>query len=274
MESKKLHEQPGTNLPKFPEWEQPKVNPNKLNIKRKKAKNNYKEDEKSITEKDINITYLNVQGLNHNKFIELSNLINKNKFIFITETHMNYDNLKPNDDIICINKMRKENDKKGGGISMLYKKDCNMVISEIEVNNPDILCVKIATKITQMIIITVYVSVLNKQEDKIRNMKIQKEMEKLLMDFNEDKILIIGDFNGHIKEIGKQKENYNGKVMKNLVDRHSLEILNLSEKCEGKITWKRASQSSTIDFALANEKALTDFKRMKTTKFLTHQITT
>ena len=41
--------------------------------------------------------------------------------------------------------------------------------------------------------------------------------------------------------------------MKNVASRHSLEILNLSEKCKGKKTWKRGDMNSTIDYALANE---------------------
>ena len=85
------------------------------------------------------------------------------------------------------------------------------------------------------------------------------DLENILEKFNDNKIILIGDFNGHIKEIGKQNENYNGKIMKNVASRHNLEILNLSEKCKGQTTWKRGDMSSTIDYALANEHMLNNF---------------
>ena len=112
-------------------------------------------------------------------------------------------------------------------------------MNQIETNNSDILAINIENKNNKnmkLIIITIYMSVLNKQEDKKRNQNIQNETEKILIKYSENKILLIGDFNGHIKELGKQKEDYNGKILKSIIDRHNLELLNLNKNCEGEIT--------------------------------------
>ena len=48
-----------------------------------------------------------------------------------------------------------------------------------------------------------------------------------------------------------------------MVERYNLEILNLNEYCEGKITWKRTTQFSTKYFAIVNERLLKDFVSRK-----------
>ena len=152
---------------------------------------------------------------------------------------MKYNKIKHSNNITWINKMRDKEDKKGGGISLIYNKENNVVVNQIETNNSDILAINIENKNNKnmkLIIITIYMSVLNKQEDKKRNQNIQNETEKILIKYSENKILLIGDFNGHIKELGKQKEDYNGKILKSIIDRHNLELLNLNKNCEGEIT--------------------------------------
>merc|ERR1712237_194441 len=92
------------------------------------------------------IVYLNVQGLTHSKFVELSTLLDDNKFILLNETHMKYNKIKHSNNITWINKMRDEKDKKGGGISLIYNKENNVVVNQIETNNSDILAINIENK--------------------------------------------------------------------------------------------------------------------------------
>ena len=64
----------------------------------------------------------------------------------------------------------------------------------------------------------------------------------------------MGDFNGHIGIIGQQKEDKNGKFVKQLAELYNMSILNMDEKCTGESTWSRNNVSSTIDFVLINDK--------------------
>jgi len=69
------------------------------------------------------------------------------------------------------------------------------------------------------------------------------------------KIMVVGDFNGHIgQEKGEWerwgKENENGRNLLRLVEKRNLTIANKSRKCKGRWTWSSRGQKSTIDFAL------------------------
>ena len=48
--------------------------------------------------------------------------------------------------------------------------------------------------------------------------------------------MIIVDFNGHLKGLGYQGENYNGKLVLELVHENNLLLMNIYEKCSGKYT--------------------------------------
>ena len=105
-----------------------------------------------------------------------------------------------------------------------------------------------------MHIILVYFSVTNGLEDKIRNSKMRKEAEKIIGNLEEgnEAYLILGDMNGHTGLIGQQKENENGKMIKDWMNNFGLILLNLDEKCEGTYTWRRNDQKSVIAYALVN----------------------
>ena len=204
----------------------------------------------------LEIKYINIQGLTHEKFVEVAQLLDKEQILILTETHLMYDRIKHDPNFKALHKMRDSNDKKGGGICLITRNVFQMEVEEIEVKNSDIMYVKMENGDDTLHLVTVYMSVINKPEDKKRNIAIQKELESITETLSDENLLIIGNFNGHIAEIGYQKENYNGKIMKSFVDRHNLSILNLLDECSGKITWSRGIQYSTIDYMLANENLL------------------
>ena len=68
-------------------------------------------------------------------------------------------------------------------------------------------------------------------------------------------ILIMGDFNGRIGDKiygGDPVLNSNGKRLLNFCNDASLDIVNCSRKCHGKITWFRHPFSSCIDYFLSS----------------------
>ena len=198
------------------------------------------------------LKYINIQGLSDCKVAELENLMkNNNEIMFLTETQMKYDKLKENN-LEIIHKMRESGDKKGGGPCIMKNKDSNIKIEQKKINNSDVMHIVINTKHIKINILLVYFPVNNKKKDRIRNIKIRKDIECCLPKI-EGNIMIIGDFNGHIQEIGYQKEDYNIKVIKDIASKHNFIILNMDDRCKGKTTWERNQQKSTIDFVLINE---------------------
>ena len=51
-----------------------------------------------------------------------------------------------------------------------------------------------------------------------------------MMLFQKNKLLILGDFNGHIGVLGTQKLNRNGK---RVIENFNLNLSNLDDKCNG-----------------------------------------
>ena len=62
----------------------------------------------------------------------------------------------------------------------------------------------------------------------------------------------MGDFNGHIGLLGKQKLNRNGKVVLNLMEKYNLILLNMDANCCGETTRSQNNEQSTIDYVLVN----------------------
>ena len=75
-------------------------------------------------------------------------------------------------------------------------------------------------------------------------------------------LLVVGDFNGHIHCLGYQREDTNGAMIMEWLNHYNLSLLNINEKTRGVVTWERANQKSTIDYALANGEMHSLFQEM------------
>ena len=60
-----------------------------------------------------------------------------------------------------------------------------------------------------MVIFIIYLDV----KDRERNRKIIEDLERNLENHEEENILLIGDFNGHLGFIGMQQINFNGQMI-------------------------------------------------------------
>ena len=65
-------------------------------------------------------------------------------------------------------------------------------------------------------------------------------------------IFLLGDFNGHLQELDGA-DNVNGTKLQSFAMQNNLIIGNLMDTCDGKVTWSRGEQSSTIDYALIQD---------------------
>ena len=63
---------------------------------------------------------------------------------------------------------------------------------------------------------------------------IKKEIKKQILKSDEDEaVFLLGDFNGHTRTIGEQQQNYNGKLLMDLIIECNLTMLNGTDKCTG-----------------------------------------
>ena len=109
-----------------------------------------------------------------------------------------------------------------------------------------------------------YLSTGHKQADKDRDGKTCKSIEHHIdKTMDDENLIVMGDFNGHIGLIGNQRLDRNGKFVKKLMDEKNMTLLNLEEKCDGSVTWEKNGSKSTIDFILTNNEASKGFMEMK-----------
>ena len=104
------------------------------------------EREKQCGDKEreiIEILYINISGINKEKAREIEEIMKnkKNTLVLMTETHMKWDELEIDKSLEKIIKMREINDKKGGGLMIMYKRAEFNDIIRSENKNSDILTV-------------------------------------------------------------------------------------------------------------------------------------
>ena len=77
------------------------------------------------------------------------------------------------------------------------------------------------------------------------------------------KVIVLGDFNGHLGYLGNQKLDTNGKRVLDFIEKNSMILLNADDKCQGTVTREESGHKSSIDFVLVNTEFYRDFVGMK-----------
>ena len=62
--------------------------------------------------------------------------------------------------------------------------------------------------------------------------------------------------------LGNHPMNKNGELLCNLIDKHTLVLLNGHPECEGEITWEQRGRKSVIDYILVNKNMHENFISM------------
>ena len=182
--------------------------------------------------------------------------------------------------------MRNEGAKKGGGLMILHHSDSIYDMKMEETIHQDMLTIRGQFKGLKASIILVYLSIIRGEEEKQNNQMIKKEIKKQILKRDDDEaVFLLGDFNGHTGTIGEQQQNYNGKLLMDLIIECNLTMLNDTDKCTGIdsirqylapdsistnlislkyiLTWSRGDQKSTINFVLVNNKGYQTCEWMK-----------
>ena len=205
----------------------------------------------------LQIKLLNIQCLTEAKKYELRRLIteeeNTIKIIALVETHIRDDRFAWRNDMKIHEKRRQQKDKKGGGLLIMYKDSSNMKLEEVNVQNNDILVLKGFIGRHKVKLVLVYYTTRSSSGSREINQRITSCIEEIMESADdEEHIIIMGDFNGHLGWIGDQKLDENGKIVKEIAYKYNMTIANMDEKCTGEITWTRGEQKSTIDYMLIN----------------------
>ena len=212
----------------------------------------------------IELKLINIQGLSKHKVIEVENLVNQQTILCLTETQQRVDITNWNNDYTTYVSMRGKEDKKGGGLMMLHRNDEIFDLhQETAGSNKDILIVRGKLKGRCVTIILVYLSVVKGEEERKCNLQIKNEIKKKIRNLEDDILILLGDFNGHLGFIGDQPQNFNGKIVLDIMTECNLILINGTEKCNGTITWSRRDQRSAIDFILMNNKGYQICEQMK-----------
>ena len=207
----------------------------------------------------VKIQVVNVQGLTQTKVIDIEKLLGDNCVMCLTETQEKIRKVKISDNIEVMESMREVQDRKGGGIMVLYRKNKKILMHKQESKLKDYLFIKGNLCGLSISIIVVYFSV----HDKERNKSLRREIEEAIEKNSEENLMILGDFNGHVGFKGKQAVNINGNMILDWLEIYNLVMLNDDFRCKGEITWKRNEHESVIDFVLVTQKLYKEYKEME-----------
>ena len=196
---------------------------------------------------------INVQGLTQTKVIEIEKLMSVSDVICLTETHEKVRKVKISDNIEVLESMREKEDKKGGGIMVMYRQNRNIMLEKQENNMKDYLFLKGSIYGMEVNMVIVYFAT----NDKERNKKLKKEIGDIIENNVEGNLIVMGDFNGHVGFKGMQSLDENGKMI--------LEWMELNDdfECKGETTWKRQEQESVIDYVLVSQNLYKEYIQME-----------
>ena len=133
----------------------------------------------------------------------------------LTETQKKISDTTFKDDVVIIENMREKQDKKGGGLMMLYRKDQGIKLTKMQTKSKDMIFTTWKIGRWEINIIMIYFSV----NDKESNNEMKKEIERII-EGKDEPSLITGDFNGLVGFIGNQKLDINGKMILDWMEKY------------------------------------------------------
>ena len=208
---------------------------------------------------------ININGLTISKFVDIEeNFFRKEEvnIVCLTETHKRVEDIYISSKINTFNVMRKKKDKKGGGIQVLLSNMSEIVLEKKANNNRDMLELEGKIHGMRMKMVVVYFDANKDEGGRSRNRKLRSDIERIMENNKMEGLMIMGDFNGHLKMIDGKDDDENGKMILEWIEKYKLIMLNLEDRCEGIYTRIRGEQKTTIDYVLVNDRVYEDFRHM------------
>ena len=161
------------------------------------------------------------------------------------------------------------NNRSGGGIGIMYNTKSVTILDDNLLNSKtddfERLWVSVKVEKMSMAVGVTYFPVDNVTSTKDNATYLQNELlENIgLLQHKFSNVLLLGDFNGKAAPFrNPEKASSNGNLIDNLVDATDMVLLNATDKCEGKVTWMRGVQQSTIDYAVCSQDLYPNVKSM------------
>ena len=208
---------------------------------------------------------ININGLTMSKYVDIEeNFFRKEEvnIVCLTETHKRVEDIYISSKINTFNVMRKKKDKKGGGIQVLLPNMSEIVLEKKENSNRDMLELEGKIHGMRMKMVVVYFDANKDEGGRSRNRKLRSDIERIMENNKMEGLMIMGDFNGHLKMIDGKDDDENGKMILEWIEKYKLIMLNLEDRCEGIYTRIRGEQKTTIDYVLVNDRVYEDFRHM------------
>ena len=180
--------------------------------------------------------------------------------VALTETHLRERVNECSEQYQMIGKGRSKWLKQGGGIGVMIRKEIGLEVDEMDIGNSemseDILALKIKHKSCgikeSLVVVVCYMTTAG--EDAARdNERKYAIVKKVVRENRNEKVMIMGDMNGHIGILGEEV-NENGQKLIDFTEEMHLENLNVTIGV-GRETWSARGQKSAIDYMLVNERA-------------------
>ena len=208
---------------------------------------------------------ININGLTMSKYVDIEeNFFRKEEvnIVCLTETHKRVEDIYISSKINTFNVMRKKKDKKGGGIQVLLPNMSEIMLEKKENSNRDMLELEGKIHGMRMKMVVVYFDANKDEGGRSRNRKLRSDIERIMENNKMEGLMIMGDFNGHLKMIDGKDDDENGKMILEWIEKYKLIMLNLEDRCEGIYTRVRGEQKTTIDYVLVNDRVYEDFRHM------------
>ena len=158
---------------------------------------------------------------------------------------------------------KEKGSKKGGGIKVIMPKSNDINLQKIDNKSTEILELEGDLYGMGVKIIVVYFDANKNRKGNEANDKIRQDVEKLIENNEQEALMVLGDFNGHLKILDGRENDRNGRMIMEWVESYGLVILNLDEKCKGTYTWSRGDSKTAIDYILVNDNFYKIFEKME-----------
>ena len=140
----------------------------------------------------------------------------------MVETHERFSRIDWGECVDHEESRREIGDKKGSGLKLLKMRDCSD-FERVESKCRDILVVRWVLGDMSVFIVLVYIDV----KDKERNRYIHSKLDQSLLAIGGDSaVVVMVNFNGHVKFLGEQGRNYSGELLLEFMETWSLVMLN------------------------------------------------
>ena len=233
--------------------------------KERKMKKKRRKQNKDKKLKHMKVYYVNTRGIK-SKLDSIQDIVAEEDpdIVGITETMLNENE---NIEIENYEVYRNDRNEEGGGVLIAVKDTYKNVTVEVQRENKEeeSIWVAIGTNTVTRVGVVYAPQETRTQKVKLKEMykRIEKEVQKARE--NEQQIIVMGDMNCKVGDMidGNNNEvTKGGRVLKELIEREGVDIVNRSNKCKGKWTRCEGGTKSIIDYILMWKKDINNAYEM------------